>query len=328
MNQKILGDKKGINFDDNLADIVNELAERDELKIVNNMPGVIVPESDIFASEEDMVKELVYRGEDKFHVNVENEKGQNLSVPISLEFVLDWARKNKGVVATLPYLIAGLSIADPNNYLRLNSHTAFSEEYVGIDTKGEFVNPGEPVVVVVHGGGILNSNRIKQAYAEGLTDTGAAKLSNDEFDCLLAGILPLGEKIELYTVDDVKEGKVMNPFGRYGVVLDFDKTGFSGRHIKDAFVNNHLVIARAGTLKYLDKYFENIKCRDKFVGVGNLHRFHKVNPSQAQGNVLRVIENCNGLNGSTSLGYDARFVGVVHQTQKKNSQNNMTIIEG
>ena len=45
-------------------------------------------------------------------------------------------------------------------------------------------------------------------------------------------------------------------------------------------MENPLVIARAGTLKHLDDYFEKAKSSDK---VGNWHRFGEIDFRQPQG---------------------------------------------
>ena len=46
--------------------------------------------------------------------------------------------------------------------------TALSEENAGIDKNGKLAKAGEEVVLVLHGGGILTPERIRQAYSEGL----------------------------------------------------------------------------------------------------------------------------------------------------------------
>jgi hypothetical protein len=66
--------------------------------------------------------------------------------------------------------------------------TALSEEAVGIDRDGKFVERGEPVVITTHGDGILaNPERIKKAYKEGLVYIGGngAALTQQEIDSLL-----------------------------------------------------------------------------------------------------------------------------------------------
>ena len=71
--------------------------------------------------------------------------------------------------------------------------------------------------------------------------------------------------------------------------------------------NNDLVLARAGTLEYIEPYFDTIQSGNT---VGNWHRFGKIDPRVSQGRVLFVYDGNNGLHGNFNLDNDARFVGV------------------
>ena len=73
-------------------------------------------------------------------------------------------------------------------------------------------------------------------------------------------------------------------------------------------MENHLVIARAGTLEHLDAYFEKAKHSTEN-NVGCYHRFNEVDPAQSQGRLLFLYSSCGGLGGG-GLGYYGRFVGV------------------
>jgi len=260
------------------------------------------------------IDDLVTNGK-PFYSDKRDSKGNRIGVAVALEQALDYIGSD-GVVASMPFLIAGKSQADASNYLWKDWFTALSEEDVGIDKRGKFVKAGNPVVVTVHGGGILTPDRIMQAYNEGLSGQNAAKLRDEEFDNLLNGILPSGESIELYDIDDVKKASIPNPFGRYGVVMDFEtaKSKPSGYHSKTDFMNNELVIARAGTLEYLDNYFEKAKRSEG--KVGNWHRLNEIDYHQAQGRVLFLNINYNGLSGYINLNYDGRFVGVAPEAPR------------
>ena len=85
----------------------------------------------------------------------------------------------------------------------------------------------------------MTPERIRQAYSEGLTPQNAAKYTDDEFDNLLKGVLPSGESIELYNVDDVKKG-IPEPFGRYAIWMPAEaaKATASGYHKKKDFMEN------------------------------------------------------------------------------------------
>src|SRR3989338_8329291 len=256
-------------FDPNLAKRLNKLAEspaREDPKKGTELPKF----GDGFKFT---VDDLVLRGNNDFYCDDKNvgqkykgiAENAYVGVPVSLEKCLAWTSKNNGVVATMPLLIAGLSKAKPNNYLRQRFHTAYSEEFSGIDTEGVY-SKGKPIVVVQHGIKLLLPDRIRKAYHEGLTTHNGAKLTPDEWKNVLNANTPL------YTVQDVKKGKVKNPFENYRIVLGFDKAKatISGYQDKNTFTNNDLVLARAGTLEYLEAYFDNIKSNNK---VGNWYMF-------------------------------------------------------
>src|SRR3989344_3902215 len=301
-------------FDPDLAERLNKLAEspaRGDPKTDPELPKF----GDGFKFT---VDDLVLRGNDDFYCGEKNV-GQKykgipenafVGVPVSLEKCLAWAVSNNGIVATLPYLIAGLSVAQPNNYLRQRWHTAFSEEFSGVDSEGVY-KKGKPIVIVQHGIKLLLPDRIRKAYHEGLTPQNGAELSPEEWKRFLQANTPL------YTVQDVRKGKVKNHFGNYRVVLGFDKAKAtsSGYQDKNTFTNNDLVLARAGTLDYLEAYFENIKRSDGTVGCW--HRFREINPRLSQGRVL-FLGNCDGLDGINNLYYFARFVGVGAGGARKN----------
>ena len=297
-------------FDHDLAKRLNKLAENPSVSGTNsegrkNNSGVV---SQTFTFT---VDDLVLRGNDDFYCDDQNvgQKYKGLSetayvgVPVSLERALEWAGKNTGIVATLPLLIAGLSVAHANNYLRQRWHTAYSEEVSGIDTEGVY-SKGKPIVIVQHVIQTLLPDRIRKAYNEGLAPQNGARLTPEEWKNVLNANNPI------YTVEDVKKGKVKNPFGNYRIVLGFDKAKAtsSSYQEKQVFMGNDLIIARAGTLEYLEAYFENIKRSDGTVG--NRQRFTEIDPKVAQGRVLFVGSNFDGLNGLNYLNDSARFVGV------------------
>ena len=123
----------------------------------------------------------------------------------------------------------------------------------------------------------------------------------------MKGNLPSGESIDLYNVDDVKKG-IPEPFGRYAVWMPAEtaKATASGYHKKKDFMENTLVIARAGTLEHLDDYFDKAKSSDK---VGNWCRLGEIDFRQPQGRLLFVYGTHGGLGGYLNLS-NGRFVGV------------------
>jgi hypothetical protein len=121
----------------------------------------------------------------------------------------------------------------------------------------------------------------------------------------------------LYSVDDVKNGRISNPFGRYGVVMDLEiaKATTSGYQPKGEFMENPLVIARAGTLEHLENYFEKAKSsEDK---VGSWHPFNNIDSSTAQGRLLFLDYSYSGLSGNDLLYYDGLFVGVAPEAPSR-----------
>jgi hypothetical protein len=263
------------------------------------------------------IDDLVQRGKPFYSTELDSARN-NIGVAVSLQQAIEYATMD-GVVANMPFLVAGKAASDTNNYLWKNWFTALSEEDIGIDKEGLFVGRGKPVIMVVHGGGILTKERIIRAYAAGLTGQKAAKLDEgSEFDNLLRGILPNGESIQVYGVEDVKSGRIADPFGRYAVAVDFEtaKRVTSGYLGKTDFMENQLVWARIGTLDHSESYFDKAQHTTNH-NVGNWHRFAEIDPAVAQGRVLFVDDDYCGLSGYDSLSHDGRFVGVAPEAHRE-----------
>ncbi len=244
-----------------------------------------------------------------FFSDERSKDGNSIGIAVALEEALH--QTPQGVVASLPYLIAGIAHAPADHSLRTDWHTAYSEENVGIDKKGLHVKKNTPVVLTVHSGGLLTPARIYKALLrkEGITPFGAAHYSDEEFDNLLEGKLPTGEKIKIHTLDDIKKEKITNPFGTYAIIQDFataQKTE-SGWYRKKQFLKNPLVLARAGTQTFLEKYFDTTHISGT---VGNWHRLQEIDPTIPQGRVLFVDTGVGDLYADNSLYSDGRFFGV------------------
>lgn len=253
---------------------------------------------------------------------------QYVGVQLALEEAQKYIQSNNGTIATMPYLIAGKTQAvntnSQGNKTRNDSHylwkdwfTALSEEYIGIDEKGTFTTKGKPIIITLHGGGILTPERIKKAYTDGLTLQNATKLEKIEFTNILKGMLPNNEQIQIYTLEDIKNNKIITPFGKYAIAQDFEKAkGYaSGYHNKTTFLENPIVHARAGTKEYLDNYFELAKKSDDKT-VGCWHRFNETDPKVPSGRLLFLNGSYYGLNGISSLSNDGRFVGVAPEAHR------------
>jgi len=236
----------------------------------------------------------------------------NDKLPVALEQALDYAGSD-GIVTSMPELISAKVKAGKGHDFWKQWYTVHTEENIGVDKKGLFYSKGEPVLVVVNGGGILVPDRIKQAYEEGLLN-GSAKYDDEEFDMLLEGKLP-DSSIGLYRFEEIKKG-ISNLPHRFGIVMPYkmaQKTK-SGYYKKKAFLENPLVIARAGGLENLEAYYE--KAKDSDGDLGNYHPFEGRDAFTPQGRVLFLYGNCGGLHGDDDLDYIGRFVGVAPEAPR------------
>ncbi len=260
----------------------------------------------------------------KTFLNTDKDSANNwIGLPNALQQALDFAGPT-GIIATMPELIAAKLKADKKHDFWKQWNNVHTEENIGIDTKGRFYKKDEPVLVVVNGGGILTPDRIRIAYAEGLIYH-SAKYTDQEFDYLLDGKLPDGKKISLFLLDKIQAG-VSNLPHQFGVVMPYTlaQGTASGYYQKKAFVENPLVIARAGGLENLEEYFEKAKggnnsgdAKDK---VGSWHPFNGRDASQAQGRVLFLGSYYGGLSGNFSLSDNGRFVGVAPEAHGAKKQ--------
>mgnify|MGYP001197462400 CR=1 FL=1 len=226
---------------------------------------------------------------------------------IALQQAFDYAGTNP-IIATMPELITAKLKADENHDFWQEWYSVHTEENIGIDKVGRFYTRNEPVLVIVNGGGILTPNRIKQAYDEELIN-GSAKYTDKEFDDLLDGKLPDGTPIQLYKFEDIKNGVSSLPH-RSGIVMPYSmaQNTESGYHQKKPFLENPLVIARAGGLENLEAYYEKAKHSDGDLGC--YHPFDGRDASTPQGRVLFLNNYYSGLDCYNYLVNFGRFVVV------------------
>ncbi|MBD3361261.1 hypothetical protein GF358_00555 [Candidatus Woesearchaeota archaeon] len=225
------------------------------------------------------------------------------SLPDALEKAQKYAGGD-GHVMSLPELADARILAGKKDYVWNNWFTLATEE-----DKGK-TKQGNPVYVVAHGKGILtNPDRIRQAYEhkQGLT-SGAARLTETEFNNLLKGKLPDKTEIPVFSyVDFIKQTEL--PL-TYAVVLDFGtvKKMQSGVQDVDSLRDNELVIARLGGVErsgqYLDKANEVYGSR-----LGNWHDCESVDLDICSGRLVFAGDD-GDLLGDLNLGNCGRFVGV------------------
>ena len=234
---------------------------------------------------------------------IDGEECYNSDMPTALEKALEY-----GLAATMPELIAAKLEADKDHAFWKKYFTTHSEENIGPNLKEserKYYKKSEHLLVVVHGGGLLTPERIRQAYQEGLNE-GSAVYTDEEWTNLLKGKLPGG--IKLYTLEQVMKG-IEKPH-RFGVVMPYSmaQQTESGYHQKQPFLDNPLVIARNGGLENLDEYYEKAKHSDG--DLGNHHPFQDRDASTPGGRLLVLGNNYDGLYGVIILYGNGRFVGV------------------
>lgn len=164
--------------------------------------------------------------------------------PLALGRALEFAGE-RGIVATLPELLAAYPPTD--GYKHPTPFTAHTEENIGIDKHGKFYAPGTPIVVVLHGGGLLTPTRMQAALDEGLV-CGRARYTEREFDKLLEGRLENDEVIHLRRFDQMH--KISEMTHHYGIVMPYALARASkiGQLAKNVFLDTPLAVARCGLL--------------------------------------------------------------------------------
>ncbi len=244
----------------------------------------------------------------------QKDKENYVGLPIALDEALKHAGR-KGIVATMPELIAAKVRADKSHKFWKQWYTVHTEENIGTDKKGRFYGRNEPVLIVVNGGGILTPERIRQAYSDGLVGH-SARYTEDEFNELLDGKLPDGSSLTLYPYDKIEKGVSGLPH-RFGVVMPYQaaKETKSGYHKKKEFLGNPLAITRNGGRENLEEYYE--KAKDSEDDLGNWHVYDNArDASVPQGRLLFLVSSHNGLVGNNFLlGDIGRFVGVAPEAR-------------
>lgn len=208
-----------------------------------------------------------------------------------------------GIVLTIPELIetiVPMNRHSKDNDLLRNWHHGHTEENIGIDKYGYFYNKGEPILMIVNGGGLLTPDRISRAYDQGLVN-GSVRYSDKEWDNFLKKIA--GSGLPIYKIEDILTNEKLLPHRNIIVMPYSDVRGRdSNKLFLDKFIADKLVIARNGGLRNLKEYYDIMSSRE---GVGNFHPYYddKINPKIPQGRMLYLGEFDSGFN---CLGVDSQ----------------------
>uniref|UniRef100_A0A7S2TSW5 Uncharacterized protein n=1 Tax=Lotharella oceanica TaxID=641309 RepID=A0A7S2TSW5_9EUKA len=221
-----------------------------------------------------------------------------------------------GHIVSLPELLAARANADFGNEVWNNWFTTVSEEIVF-----KPASKGKPVVLFVHGGGVLTSDpeRIERCYrsdGRGMTSDqgsfrGAARLTWREASDLLSGRLPDGTGFPVYPFEVFKKGIPELP-RRYAVVMDFSlaKQSKSGYESYEVLKEDPIFICRAGGVEAAKAYLEKSQSRHKCTKMGQWHPFSRIDASVPQGRITFLAGNLGGVgsDGSGHLsGYDSDY---------------------
>jgi hypothetical protein len=218
-------------------------------------------------------------------------------LPDALRRALEYAGDD-GFVASMPQLLQARVNADYDNEIwNTWFFTSNSEESLAITKQGN------PVAVVVHGGGIFATpERFRKLYLAsanrfcktGFTGLFGAKITAHEARRVVEGKLPGGAEIPVFSFDEFKQGVASLP-RRYAVVMDFElaRTSKCGYASFDELKEDPLMVVRAGGYEAAAAYLD--KARDYYgtQEMGGWHRFNHMNPDQPQ-TYVQFLYDCLG----------------------------------
>ena len=191
--------------------------------------------------------------------------------------------------------------------------TANYEEDVGIDSDGMFGKKGEPVLVAIQGGGIMlaSPKRLQEAYTN-RTPKEEPSLRQEEISDVLAGKLPGGQQIKVYTISQLMKEDPAELPQAYAIAAPLKNiAGIKSGIVKvNKLPKNDIFMIRAGHPQTAEAYARTLRS----AGVreyGNWHSLSNEAPNNPSGRVLHVGNYNNiGLRADGDLYDDARFVGV------------------
>ena len=221
-----------------------------------------------------------------------------------------------GFVASMPQLLHARVNAPYDNIIWNTWFNPNSEENL-ITT-----NQGNRVIVAVHGGGIFASpDRFEKLFRAstdrfcevGFTGLFAGKITEREAHDLLAGHLPDGAEIPLFSYNELTKGIADLP-RRYAIVLDFE-TAKKCRCGYEAFADlkdDPLMITRAGGVEAAAAYLDKARERRNTTKMGSWHPFNNIDtPDQHQARVPNLAGNKGGVGSEDDdghlYGYDTEY---------------------
>lgn len=236
-------------------------------------------------------------------------------LPDALRGALEYAAED-GFVASMPALLHARVSAPYENIIWNTWFSPYSEENLVTTPQGH------RVIVAVHGGGIFGSpDRFEKLfhastnrYSEfGYTGLFAGKISKREAHDLLAGRVPDGADIPVYSFDEFEKGIAHLP-RRYAVVLDFEaaKRCKSGYEAFEDLKDDPLMIIRAGGVEAASAYLDRARDRNGTTRMGVWHPFDNIDtPDQPQTRVPTLAGNKGGVGTEDDdghlYGYDAEY---------------------
>ena len=236
-------------------------------------------------------------------------------LPEALRRALEYAGDD-GFVASMPQLLHARANAPYDNIIWNTWFNPNSEESVATTPQGNHV------VVTVHGGGIFGSperfEKLFRAstnrYCEvGFTGLFAGKITKLEAHNLLAGKLPDGTEIPVFSFDEFNRGVADLP-RHYAVVMDFEmaKNCRSGYEKFDDLKDDPLMIVRAGGVEAAETYLDKARNRNTTATMGSWHPFQSISDlDQPQTRVPNLAGNKGGAGSEDDdghlYGYDAEY---------------------
>ena len=245
--------------------------------------------------------------------------------PAVLKRALTYAGED-GFVASMPQLIHARNNAPYDNIVWNTWFSSYSEENVLTTPRGN------PVVVVIHGGGLYAApERFEKMYyastdhgsEHGYTGQFAAKISEREARDVLAGKLPDGAEVPVYSFAEFKRGIAGLPM-RYGVVLDYElaRQSPSGYVEFEVLKNDPNMIVRTGGVAANVAYLDKFQARHDTKLMGHWHPYNHIDPQQPQTSTLYLAGNQGG------HGSDVDEFDPTTRTQRETGYHSETGLSG